>query len=475
VLSCIFLKTRFRKWWPRLLLLAAVLGVGAGAWLGLYRSEDIYTRTENLDVELDDGSTLNQWNETDQFSCRGFWYPFLYSAKNLGASRPEGYSAEKAAALLSGYPAEDIPADKKVNFLSVMLEAYADFSVFDQLEFTGNDPYAFFHALQQESISGSLDVNIFAGGTIDTERCFMTGSTEMYDYRAAADSFVRWFGGQGYTTQFSHPGFDWFYNRKNVAEYLGFDRSFFGESDYPVGGDGNPIPDADFFPRLVDQLHEAAAAGKPCFSMSVTYQNHGPYVSDYLYSEDTTYIRQNGLSEESFNILNNYLYGIDATDAALEALVYELRYDPEPVVLVLFGDHKPWLGDNSSVYTEVGIDLTYYYGDNYYNYGQTPYIIWANDAAKEVLGTDFTGEGGDFSPCYLMMKVFDACGYTGDAFLNAQRDAFDSISLLSPRLKIYRTEEGAITAWTSFLSAAAQEKLAMLNTLSYYRMRDAER
>ncbi len=415
---------------------------------------------------------MNEWNERDQFCGRGFWYPFLYSTAELSAARPENYSAAAAVELLSRYEGADIPADQKINLISIMLEAYADFSVYPQLEFI-NDPYVTFHALQEEGISGLLDVNIFAGGTIDTERCYMSGAPDMYDYHFPADYFVRWFAGQGYRTDFCHPGFRWFYNRENVSETLGFEVSHFGGDYFYISEDEQILMDSEFFPMLVDLLHESAADGVPYFNMSVTYQNHGPYVDSFFYDANRLFV-QGDMSEESAIILNNYLWGIDRTDQALKELTDTLRDDPEPVVLVLFGDHKPWLGDNSSVYVDVGIDLRYWDPETNCEYCRTPYLIWANEAAKRVLGSDFTGEAGEFSPFYLMLKVFDACGWTGDAYMQALREAYPEIDMISPRLKLYRSD-GFLTAFPYKLPESAQEKMDGLRIMSYYRMKDAMR
>ena len=475
--ALLLLKARFRRALPRLCFLALVVCACAGCWFGLYRSETVYRETENLvpvnSPLLADGVyIMNEWNERDQFCGRGFWYPFLRSIGDLGAERPQRYSVSKAEALLARRQDEDIPADRKVNVIAVMLEAYADFSVFPQLEFNG-DPYETFHALQEEGISGWLDCNIFAGGTIDTERCFMSGSPEMYDYRHPADSFVRYFSEQGYRTEFCHPGFSWFYNRGNVADYLGFDRSYFGESYFPVVGKDGILFDEDFFPMLLDLFHASAAEGAPWFNMSVTYQNHGPYVADYYYNPDHIYVRAD-VSEAGNYILNNYFWGIDRTDKALRSFTDALRADPEPVVLVLFGDHKPWLGDDSSVYTELGIDLRYWDAASQLEYCRTPYLIWANDAAKAVLGGELRGEGGEFSPCYLMLKLFDACGWTGDSYMQALRDAYPQADMISPLLKHYRSQ-GRLTGYFEHLPETVQETIEELRIMSYYRMNDAMR
>ena len=57
-----------------------------------------------------------------------------------------------------------------------MREAYADFSQFDIPGLDGSG-YDLYHSLEAESYHGTLLTNIFAGGTVDSERCFLTGTT----------------------------------------------------------------------------------------------------------------------------------------------------------------------------------------------------------------------------------------------------------------------------------------------------------
>ena len=83
------------------------------------------------------------------------------------------------------------------------------------------------------------------------------------------------------------------------------------------------------------------------FSFNVTYQNHGPYPIGWLrYGE---YVPKNVYSEDSYYILNNYLGGVEKTGQQLVKLKKKLEKLDEPVVLMVYGDHNPWLGDGNSV------------------------------------------------------------------------------------------------------------------------------
>jgi phosphoglycerol transferase MdoB-like AlkP superfamily enzyme len=238
-------------------------------------------------------------------------------------------------------------------------------------------------------VSGRLITNIFAGDTINSERTFITGSTEKFDYRKSADSYARYFNEQGYITEFCHPCYGWFYNRQNVFEYLGFSSLWFFETRYTMPDGWGMMHDGAFLGDLTELYSEATSDGTPFFNFSVTYQNHGPY-DDGKRGSDTTYYSAPGLSEAGSNIFNNYLAGIAETDDAMRSFIDYFRSLDEPVIIVFFGDHNPWLGDGSWVYDEIGIDIDLSTDEGFYNHYSTQYIIWANDSAKAVLGNDFT-------------------------------------------------------------------------------------
>ena len=148
------------------------------------------------------------------------------------------------------------------------------------------------------------------------------------------------------------------------------------------------------------------------------------------------------LSEESRNILNNYLYNAEDTIAQITQMVDELRAWEEPVVLLLFGDHKPWLGYGNSVYHELEVDFDLSTPQGLKNYYGTRYLIWANDAAKEALGRDFTGEGPEVSSNFLLNVLFDACGLKGSAYMQFTEEIRAELPVLTSTG--YYLEDGAV-------------------------------
>ena len=399
---------RAGNWWKRVSMSGAAL-------LAAFLLAPTYSDA-NLYIAIADYTT---WVPRNLYVVRGFLYPFLHSAFDISEAPPDGYSQEAAQALLDEYADADIPEDRKISVIAIMREAYADFSRLgiEGLDCSGYDAY---HALEAESCTGDLVTNIFAGGTVDTERCFITGNYVLWDFRSASNSYAWYMRDQGYTVEGSHPYYDWYYNRKNVNRYLGFEHYRFLQGDFDQMTDSVYPEDHYLLSEIYSDFLENKSTGKPYFSFSVTMQSHGFYSTA---DEGNPIVLSGGYSDECRYAVSNYLATIWDCDAALLELVEELRADPDPVVLITFGDHLPSMA--YSYYVELGVDFNLGTDSGFLNYYSTRYLIWANDAAKEVLGHDVNGEGEAVSPCFLMNVLFQQLGWEGPAFLQAMGDMME--------------------------------------------------
>lgn len=365
-------------------------------------------------AEMGDISVINRWVESQRYQSKGFVYPFIYSIQDAKEQPPEGYDEKKAKENLYKNIYKDIPKDQKVNVISIMLEAYNDFSEFEDVEL-GIDIYENLHKLQEESIHGKIVTNVFGGDTINTERGFITGYNSHPKYFKATNSFPWYLKEQGYRTEAMHPITGSFYNRRNVNEYLGFDKYDHYDNKYQAIQE-EYLMDMKFFDFIIEGFENSKKDKEPYFNFSVTYQNHGPY-SDEKYTEEEYLKKKDHYDEGIYNIINNYMVGINRTDEALKKLFDYFRNEEEPTVIVIFGDHNPWLGQGNSGYDMLDIDLDLSDVEGFKNYYQTPYLIWGNHGAKETFNKDFTGEGPTISPNLLMAELFNYVGWEGNEYM----------------------------------------------------------
>ena len=423
----------------------------------VYTDDTVYSeKTQNYEQ-------INRWSSTQVYISKGFVYPFLHSITEGMAKPPEGYSAKDTAALLASYESRDIPEDRRVDIITLQFEAFSDLSRFEGVEgIDWEKAYGVYHQIEAESLSGNLLTNIFAGGTIDTERAFLTGYADLWNFRERTNSYAWYLAEQGYTVTGSHPSYDWFYNRKNVNGYLGISDYYFYENRYSQLYTGGIATDEVLLPDIFD-LYAANrdGSGAPYFSFNVTYQGHGPYSTEEVWRG--RHFTDGHYSTETTNIVDNYLGSVSNTAEQLQKLLDAFAAEERPVVVVGFGDHKPWLGYGNSAYQELGVDLDFSSLEGFYNYYGTRYFIWANDAAKAVLGNDFTGEGPDVSSCFLMNLLFEQCGWEGNAYMQATEEVRRELPVLTSLGRYVRNGELVRT-----LDEAGQAALDRFRSLEYY-------
>lgn len=421
---------------PRLAGTALLLAGLFPLW-SLYSSGEVYynvTRNEAL---------ISPWSATQVYTSKGFVYPFLYSAKETLETPPEGYDQNRAMDILSAYTDGDIPPDERADIFAIQLEAYSDFTRY-QIPGLNSQVYELYHALEEESFTGNLLTNVFAGGTVDTERCFITGLKDLGTFRAPTNSYAWYFRGQGYYTQGSHPCYNWFYNRRNVNPNLGFEDYYFVENHFSPMTGGEPGMDKVLFPEIIAQYEDhRASSDAPYFSFNITYQGHGPYETERRWWGEGHVDRQD-YTEEEYNLLNNYFGSIEDTNRQLAAFFDYFRDRERPVVILLYGDHNPWMGDNNSIYHRLGINLDLDTQEGFFNYYGTRYLIWANDAARDLLSGDFLGEGPDIGPYFLMNQLFRLTGWDGPAFLQAVDTLMDSLPVMNTATGLF-IEDGTLT------------------------------
>lgn len=413
VLGCVMLALLARGRFlasRRRLISAASIALASLLLIPLYVSDDIYdTKTQNNTVE-------RTWTDSRLYMSKGFVYPFLHSVKDAIPTPPSGYDKDEAAAALGKYTDEVISDDKKVNIVCVMLEAYNDMSRFEELTFA-EDIYAKYRQLENMGYSGTLVTDVFAGDTRITEREFLTGLPFLYidDFTKKSNSYVWYLRENGYTTEGSHPLNAWFYNRENINRNLGFENYYFTENYYKEHCGGDITWDSAFFPEMY-KIYTERDKSKPYFSYSISYQGHGPYDS-VTANFETPYVVSDHVSEADKNIMNNFLNAQKGTTEYLYKFALDMLATEEPLVLVFFGDHKPWMGVGGSVYASYGINIDTSTEEGFMNYYSTRYLILANDAAKETCKNGFSGEGETISAQFLMNKVFELCGLKGSAYM----------------------------------------------------------
>lgn len=453
------------------------LAVLVGAVGLVYSSTDLYNSFE----------TTEPYNLSSVNNELGFVYYFCYHFSTYKIEKPEGFDRDEAASWETGY--ESAPDAADVNVVFVMNEAFSDILNEDVFVFPeGENPMEVYNTLAEgeNAWAGHIVVPYFAGGTADTEFDVASGmQTNLLNPAAPSltafrtvnrdlDSIFRVFGAGGYTSCFMHPGQSWFYNRENVYDWFGADESFFVE-DFDAEYKGSWVTDESVLRELVSRFEEKSAGGGLDFTYAVTIQNHMSYTAekygDYVCPEVETTAE---LSPEIQTAVNVYAEGIRDANAMLEDLTEFYSEQSEPVLLVFFGDHLPYLGDNRQGYAELGLPAASVTGgeDPFAAY-TAPVLFWCNDAAAEAL--DFANAiealdlpaDGRISACYLGAVVLELTG-RGEvspwfAFLNEMRRELPVL-----HNGYYESADGEITTEPTAEEAAL---VSRMRCWAYYKLR----
>lgn len=416
----------------------------------------------------------------------GFPYCFCYNFSTYQIEKPEGFDRAEAAAYENDSGESGLAPNTHVIF--VMSEAFSDLTdreVFGYDE--ESDPLTNFHRLRQSenALSGYLVVPNFAGGTANTEFDVLTGmqttmlsrtnTSAFRTFTRNMDSVLRVLRSDGYHTSFIHPGSDWFYNRENVYRWLGAEESFFVDQMADVDYKGSWVTDDYTAAQLEQQFEKAVANGEMLCNLTVTIQNHMSYTADkYGDTPIPDAPLAAAVSAETQTMTSVYAEGIRDADAMLGRLTSYFSETGEPVVLVFYGDHLPYFGDERRGYHELGLDIAQ--GDDAadpLDSYRTPYLIWCNDAAAKVLDFAAAKEtlelpaGGSINASYLGAAVLELTGRRDESAW------FGFLNELRRELPVYRAGMGLTADGTFFreLPAEYAQQLQKLQSWTYYKMK----
>lgn len=363
------------------------------------------------------GLQCHYWNAAYDITnekLNGFLLSFAMSINDMGMDKPGNYS-ETALLNIAQSARENYedPGLEKVrpNIIFIMNEAWSDLRVLGNLE-TTEDFMPFVDSLTDSTVKGNTYVKVLGGLTANSEFEALTGDSlaflaptsipyslqvnhEMY-------SLARVLKEQGYQTLGMHPSGPAAWNRENVYGYFGFDDFIDqGEFQTPYLYVRSFLSDECNFNEIIWHF-EHKKEDAPLFLFDVTIQNHGDYYGQIETPISILTIGQTPV-EDVGDVYNaeTYLNLIKITDDAFADLISYFKTVEEPVIICMFGDHQPNLGDTfyNAMFAGSGLtekeqtELKYI----------TPYVIWAN---YDVEFPDY----GDMSANYLGAAVVECAG-----------------------------------------------------------------
>lgn len=380
VITCKLNTYKVFHWKKRLIALAVVALVTVG-------NTFFATRTDFLEGK---GIKVNFWNQKKGYRSNGYILSFLMNVQYTIVSEPDGYSPEAVEKIAKEYKVttgKNKKLKQKPNVVVIMNETFSDLNVVNKIK-TNKEVMPFINSLSQNTIKGNMLVSVFGGGTSNSEYEFLTGNsvstlplngnayTQFVKHKVP--SLASQLKEQGYDTLAFHPYKAHGWNRDTVYPLLGFDQ-FLDETSMNPNGEKfrGWYSDAEDYNKIIETF-EKKKAGDPLFLFNVTIQNHGGYlIADKNFKEEIKIT-----DEKATDTANRYLSLIHESDRAFEKIINYFKYQDEPTIVVMFGDHQPKLED--SFYELLyGKSLTNLSLSELQKKYTVPFIIWANYDIEE--------------------------------------------------------------------------------------------
>ncbi len=390
------------------------------------------------DLVADNGLKPDFFNQTRGYKNHGAVLEFTLNTKYLFLVEPLGYDAGAVEDIVAEQLADGtdniletalvrqgmVPSEAKAqveavqtageqgitpNIIVIMNESFSDLRVVGDIE--TNIPYMpFIDSLEDNTIQGNVYVSTIGTGTSNTEFEFLTGNTMAF-LPAGSNAYqlyvkdrqpglVSTLLSQRYTADAFHPYYESSWNRISVYDLMGF-RDFITLEDmvdqdildrYKASGysyslykrllkqryPGEDIilrryvsDDYDF--RKIREMYESKG-DQPFFLFNVTMQSHSSYNQEFDNFDQEVYLTS---TKKEYPKTDQYLSLIKRTDEAFEELLDYFAQVEEPTIVLMFGDHQPFIED--SFYSEVmGQSISQMDDETQQKRYITRFILWAN-------------------------------------------------------------------------------------------------
>ncbi len=331
---------------------------------------------------------VSTWRQVTANRENGFFLNFVMNCSTLFNPKPSGYSPDSAASILDsakGTYQTDGVNEQNPNIIAIMDETFSDLSILGDLGLTNTeDVMPFVHSLSKDknAITGQLVVPAWGGGTCNSEYEFLTsntyaffqsGSYPMLQYvHSNTESMASVLAAQGYETVGIHPYYGTGWGRNRAYPLMGFDRFLDVDS---FGSDAQIlrryISDKSSFDKVIEQ-YENKDKDTPLFCFNVTMQNHCSYDTVYDNFPEKVQFR----NEDIYPLTKQYLSLIQRSDKSIKRLVKYFSKVKEPTIIVLFGDHQPYIENSFYRYLTSGSSKSS--AEITMDEHTVPFFIWAN-------------------------------------------------------------------------------------------------
>lgn len=324
-------------------------------------------------------------------------------------------NVDKKDKLLAAYP-----YNKQTDMDVIIIQSETFFDIYahqDKLGKNGinihEDITKNFRYYQKNGISGLFNVPTVGGGTVNTEYEVLTGYGAKYFAKGSMvftsvlkqptnslATYMKNYMENVKTIGIHNHNADYWdrdkvYPRLSIDKFIDMTMFTKEEQEDLVGA---WMSDKTIFDMTKRQLEENPNTNN--FILSVTVQNHGPFLGT-----KGEYITTDNMNGQDAWELNNFVANIKYSDEQLKIFMDYINSRKKPTMVIFYGDHKP--DPRYSIFKE----SNYYQENENINLFNTDYFIYFNDAVKDEKLNALKGTRQDISSAamnrYIQMLLGD--------------------------------------------------------------------
>ncbi|MDD1605417.1 MAG: LTA synthase family protein [Methylococcaceae bacterium] len=330
-----------------------------------YTGNSVWDQRSNY---LGHGATLYSLQETTRFFALADVPPDMDSAQA---------AAENLLSMIPKPTVTDKPFTPR-NIHIVLLESFWDANGLKKAHYNQNPLSPEFRKLWKSAGYSHALSPVFGGYTANAEFEVLCGFPVAKDNVKFERQLINEvpclphiLADKGYKTVVSHPNVPVFWNRVNAYRNIGF-QNYYAKDDFVLDDMNREfLADSSLYRQVLEKLSDSLDKKQPVLDYIVTYFGHW----NYPLSESRPNKVTSASKVEEVSSYGNTIY---YKSRELIDFIEQLKKRDPDSIIVVFGDHLPFLGENFAGYVDSGVLTTNrsdFSSDMFKFYVSTPMII----------------------------------------------------------------------------------------------------
>lgn len=300
------------------------------------------------------------WDQPSNYKDRGLLMHIMHESARHNARGKVTVSAAEAqtafASLSKGIALDTTANIKKPrNVYTLLLESFWDPMVLTAAGISDDPLDPRFRKLWAKTQFSKVMSPVFGGYTANSEFELLCGFPVSVDavffegwLRNDAPCLPRYLANAGYHTIAAHPNYAAFWNRVNAYNRIGFN-SYWAQSEFMLDDMNREfLSDVSLYRQMWEKIQPDLTNGTSVFTHIVTFFGHMDYPLNELRPKRISVAHDPNMVEAYVNLM--YYKSRELMDF-IEVIQ---KADPNALI-VMYGDHLPFLGPNYDGYVESGL------------------------------------------------------------------------------------------------------------------------